>query len=124
MKYLRRFNENLEFIPDVIKNLEQMLYSIKDVGFKTKVDFLDENFLVVDISMDSTEFVVFNSIDIRETLEDINRYLTLDEKFNLIDVELTTVPFSIKKMKIDRLLKTSILLVRCKLTWGVSPVMT
>jgi hypothetical protein len=78
MKHIKTF-ESYDYLPEVIRNVEQMLLQIEDFEFSTKVNLESQKDLVIEIKKNSQEFQVFFSDDIKETLIDINQYLTLGE---------------------------------------------
>ena len=90
MKYLRRFNESYELDP-VKSNLERILYKLEKFDFNTKVNIQD-NYLIIEITKNSDGIRVFNSIDIKDVISEVNEYLTLGEGLHLEDIESVEVP--------------------------------
>jgi hypothetical protein len=117
MKHIKRFNENFEHIPDVIRTVEQMLYQIEDFEFSTEVKLEEQNFLTIKIKKDSDEMKVFYSSDIKDTLLDINNYLTLGEGFKLLNVFATRIPISASDISLEKLIKTNMLILDCELVY-------
>jgi hypothetical protein len=117
MKHIKRFNESFEHIPYVIKTVEQMLYQIKDFEFDTKVNFEDQKELIIQIKKDSYDIKVFESGDIRETLIEINNYLTQGEDFQLKEILVTTIPISSESISFEQLINRRILLLDCNLIY-------
>jgi len=90
MKHIKTF-ESYDYLPEVIRNVEQMLLQIEDFEFSTKVNLESQKDLVIEIKKNSQEFQVFLSDDIKETLIDINQYLTLGEGIKLKEIIVTRV---------------------------------
>ncbi len=119
MKHIKRFNESFEHIPYVIKTVEQMLYQIRDFEFDTKVNFEDQKELIIQIKKDSYDIKVFESGDIRETLIEINNYLTQGEDFQLKEILVTTIPISSESISFEQLINRRILLLDCILIYSI-----
>jgi hypothetical protein len=124
MKHIKRFNESFEHIPYVIKTVEELLYQIEDFEFKTKVDFnssntFNKNLLTIDIEKDSKEFKVFNSIDIKEAIIEIDNYLTLGEDFKLKEVFVRNINPSKADVITFKELLGGINLLYCELVYEI-----
>ena len=89
MKYLKRFNESYDLDP-VRSNLERILYKLEKFDFITKVDIKD-NYFIIEITKNSDGIRVFNSIDIKDVISEVNEYLTLGEGLHLEDIESVEV---------------------------------
>jgi hypothetical protein len=118
MKHIKTY-ESFEHIPYVIKTVEEMLLQIEDFEFSTKVNLESQKDLVIEIKKDSQEFVVFQSGDIKDTLIEINEYLTLGEGFKLKDIIITRIPYSSGSISFDQLIKGNIRLLDCTLTYSI-----
>ncbi len=119
IKRFRDFNESYEYLPEIIRNVEQMLYQIRDFEFSTKVNLESQKDLVIEIKKDSQEFQVFYSGDIKDTLTEINEYLTLGEGLKLKEVIVTRIPISSSSISFEQLIKGNIRLLDCILIYSI-----
>ncbi len=118
MKHIKTF-ESYDHIPEVIRTVEQMLLEIRDFEFSTKVDLQSQKYLIIEIKKDSQEFQVFFSGDIKETLIDINDYLTLGEGLKLKEIIVTRIPISSGNISFEQLIKGNIRLLDCILIYEI-----
>lgn len=118
MKHIKTF-ESYDYLPELIRNVEQMLLQIEDFEFSTKVNLESQKDLVIEIKKDSREFQVFFSDDIKETLIDINQYLTLGEGIKLKEIIVTRIPVSSGSISFEQLIKGNIRLLDCILIYEI-----
>ncbi len=124
IKRFNEFNESLSHIPYVLKTVEEMLYEITDFDFETKVNLEGQKYLVIEIKKDSKEHKVFDSVDIKETLIEINEYLTLGEGLKLRDIHVNRIlrdSFSTNFMfsNFEEFNKKNIRMLECILTYNI-----
>ena len=118
MKHIKTF-ESYDHIPEVIRTVEQMLLQIRDFEFLTKVNLESQKDLVIEIKKDNQEFQVFDSSDIKETLIELDQYLTLGEGFKLKEIIITRIPVSSGSISFEQLTKGNIRLLDCILIYEI-----
>lgn len=124
MKHIKRFNESFEDMPYVIKTVEEMLYQIQDFEFSTEVEFntdnpFDQNLLFIRIKKNSEDIKVFNSLDIKDFLTEVDEFLTLGEGFKLKEIFATKVPISSEIITFKELIR-GVNLLYCELVYLVN----
>ena len=124
MKHIKRFNESFEDMPYVIKTVEELLYQIKDFEFETNVEFntdnpFSQNLLFIRIKKDSEDIKVFNSLDIKDAVTEVDEFLTLGEDFKLKEIFVTKVPISSKIITFKELIR-GVNLLYCELVYLVN----
>lgn len=117
IKRFKDFNESFDYLPEVIRNVEQMLYQIRNFEFDTKVDLVNQKDLIIYIKKESEDYKVFESGDIKDTLIEINQYLTLGEGLKLDEVQVTRIPISFESISFSKLITRNILLLDCNLVY-------
>ncbi len=124
MKHIKRFNESFEDMPYVIKTVEELLYQIKDFEFETNVEFntdnpFSQNLLFIRIKKDSEDIKVFNSLDIKDAVTEVDEFLTLGEDFKLKEIFVTKVPISSEIITFKELIR-GVNLLYCELVYLVN----
>lgn len=81
MKYLKKFNEDLNPINDIISNIQQILRQIKPFGYNYQIKTVSDQ-IIIEISKQETGRTIPIWVDeIYEQLNELNEYLTLGESF-------------------------------------------
>jgi hypothetical protein len=122
IKGFKDFNENSHYLVEVIKNVEQMLLGIRRFDFYTKVNLQNQKYLEIQIKKSSEDIKVFESGDIKETLIEINQYLTLGEGLKLYEIQAQRVPTSSESTSFRQLIMGNILLLDCNLVYKLNSI--
>lgn len=122
IKGFKDFNENSHYLVEVIKNVEQMLLGIRRFDFYTKVNLQNQKYLEIQIKKSSEDIKVFESGDIKETLIEINQYLTLGEELKLYEIQAKQVPTSAESTSFRQLIMGNILLLDCNLVYKLNSI--
>ena len=81
------------------------------------MDLVNQKDLIIYIKKESEYSKVFESGDIKDTLIEINQYLTLGEGLKLDEVQVTRIPISFESISFSKLTTRNILLLDCNLVY-------
>lgn len=81
MKYIKKFNEDLNPISDIISNIQQILRKVRPFGYSYQIKTVSDQ-LIIEITKQEIGRTIPIWVDeIYEQLNELNEYLTLGESF-------------------------------------------